>query len=488
MPAGDLLLLLLLLQAGSPERFVFRDRTEREGVSVGLPAPGQLRIRTGDGALRDLALEDVARIVPAGEPAAPRPDSTRVEFSWGGVLIGRLVSANADGVVVEGGLGVLTVRRGHLRTLLLGPLPGPLPELRETAGEILVREAAPGELEALYGRLVSIGEAAEFDTEAGERKRIPRPELRQVIFRGEEPAAALPGLYARVTLRDGQTWQAVLESAGEGSYGFFSTAFGPVEVPKRAVRSLSFSSALRVGKGTFLIAETGGVREIDRTGRERWRYKPGLDARAARRLENGHVLIVFPQTGEVTEVRPRGKGEADLISKLAGLAHPYDAVRLPDGRTVVAEYNAGHVAEYDRDENRAWTFAIPSPIGLQLLEQGTILAWSRQKVVEIARGGRPVWEAELRGIRPSHAHRLENGNTLLADAQGDAVLEIDPRSAVVWRRGGFQGPGQVYQRDDGSTLVLEQRNARIVELEPGAGDRSAVILRGLQGIQGFSTD
>jgi hypothetical protein len=480
--------LVLLVQDRAPERFVFRDRTEREGVSVGLPAPGHLRIRTPDGAFRDLPLEELARIEPAGDPAAPRANPARIELAWGGVLTGRLVSADAEGVVVEGSLGTLKARRGHLRALILGPLSGPLPQLEETAGEILVRESASAGIEALYGRLVSIGESAVFDTEAGERRLVPRPELRQVIYKGEEPSASVPGLYARVTLRDGQAWQAVLESAGEGGYGFFSAAFGPVEVPKRAVRSLSFSGALRIATGTFLIAETGGVREIDRTGRERWRFKPGLDARAARRLENGNVLIVFPHAGEVKEVRPRGKAEAEAVSLLDGLSHPYDALRLPDGRTVVAEFTAGQVVEIDRDEQRAWAYAIPSPVGLQLLEKGTILVWSRQKVVEIERGGRLVWEAELRGMRPAHAQRLENGNTLLADASGDAVVEVDPRSAVVWRRAGFQGPVQVYRREDGSTLVLEQRHARIVELEPGAGDRYTVILRGLAGIQGFSTD
>ena len=69
---------------------------------------------------------------------------------------------------------------------------------------------------------------------------------------------------------------------------------------------------------------------------------------------------------------------------------------------------------------------------------------------------------------PCGVERLENGNTLIADAgdetsQGSEILEVDPRGQIVWRYGnGLVFAHSAKPMADGSLLVTDTTNDRVL--------------------------
>jgi hypothetical protein len=280
----------------------------------------------------------------------------------------------------------------------------------------------------------------------------------------------------------------VLESAAPATVRIFSPVLGSVDLPRVGIHSIAFVQHGRAADGNLLVAEASGVREFDRQGRELWRFREGAKmARMARRLENGNVLIVQPQHGAVIEVRPRGKGEGDVVWSLSDVQYPFDAVRMPGGTTVVAEHYGGRVAEYDAGGKILRTFETQTPQALERLDGGRLLVTTTGQVIELDAAWKVAWRANLKGqIRPWRAERLENGNTLIADSQRGLVVEIDPLSNEVWRQAGLSRPVQTARLEDGTTLILEEGASRIVEVDPWLQQGPQAVVRGLQGGAGFS--
>jgi outer membrane protein assembly factor BamB len=54
-------------------------------------------------------------------------------------------------------------------------------------------------------------------------------------------------------------------------------------------------------------------------------------------------------------------------------------------------------------------------------------------VVELDAKGAVVWEVAVDGD-PHDAHRLANGNTLIASYSGNTVIEVDKDGKVVWKK------------------------------------------------------
>jgi len=69
----------------------------------------------------------------------------------------------------------------------------------------------------------------------------------------------------------------------------------------------------------------------------------------AKRLADGNTLITLRLKGQVIEVDPKGK----TVWKLDNLNSPSDALRLPNGNTLVAEHK--QVREFDPKGNEVWT-------------------------------------------------------------------------------------------------------------------------------------
>ncbi len=104
------------------------------------------------------------------------------------------------------------------------------------------------------------------------------------------------------------------------------------------------TSAQRLENGNTLICSRSGVAEVGRDGREKWRAQ--LDRVMpwrARRLEDGHTLIVDMEHGQVVEVDARSR----VVWRQGNLRRPAQACRLEDGNTLILESDQQRVIEVD---------------------------------------------------------------------------------------------------------------------------------------------
>ena len=189
----------------------------------------------------------------------------------------------------------------------------------------------------------------------------------------------------------------------------------------------------------------------------------------------------------VIEIRPPGRTGGEVVWRQAQANYPYDATRLDNGNTLVAEYATNRVVEYDaRTKQPAWQHAIDYPHAVQRLENGNTLICTSVNVVEVDRQGRERWRLAAPGLRPHRATRLENGNTLVVDHQRGRVSEFNLQSTEVWKQQGLSRPVQAIRLDDGGTLILEQGMNRILEVDVGGARRPLPGIRDLRYPQGMS--
>lgn len=463
------------------------DRSELTGTIVGYEAPGTLLFRRTEGARpRRIPVEEVTRFQFEPSPALKASaDAERARLFHGVRLTGRIGAFKDDVLVIHAASRTFRVRRGDLKSLSFGPLRGPLPELQTVKRDILIREAEvkvegkekpERRLQAVYGRLQSIGESVVFRVRKGkggdegeEDREFARADVRRVYLHHDEtPAEVPPGWFAKVLFRNGDKIVGVLQAIGPERLRLFSHTFGRVDVEKPLVHSVAFVQDARMTVGNILLCEQRRIRELDRQGKELWTYATGINIPwSARKLENGNVLVANTNLNQILEIRPTGRAGGHIIWRLDGCQFPYDAVRLENGNTLVAEHYRNRVAEYEARTNRVvWQYAVRYPSSVQRLPNGNTFIATRQQVIEVDREGREQWRAALNGVRPLRAQRLENGNTLITDQSRHQVVEIDRKSKVVWRKGDLSRPVQAIRLEDGNTLILEQGNQRIIEIDP----------------------
>ncbi|MDB5306795.1 MAG: Arylsulfotransferase [Gemmataceae bacterium] len=100
-----------------------------------------------------------------------------------------------------------------------------------------------------------------------------------------------------------------------------------------------------------------------------------------------------------------------------------------------------------------------------------VLAQDKDHVAIVGPGGKVEWEVECK-YNSHDVHLLPNGNLLLHTGPA-TVTEMTPKQEVVWTyeakpRDGYKGRVEVhaFQRlDDGTTMVAESGNRRIVEVD-----------------------
>jgi len=75
-----------------------------------------------------------------------------------------------------------------------------------------------------------------------------------------------------------------------------------------------------------------------------------------------------------------------------------------------------------------------------------------------------VWEYPCMGAMNSH--RLANGNTLIAEAFADRVIEVTPDKEIVWEYTGVVYPTDSQRLENGNTLICDKGNKRVIEVTP----------------------
>jgi hypothetical protein len=182
------------------------------------------------------------------------------------------------------------------------------------------------------------------------------------------------------------------------------------------------------------------------------------------RTVRGYTLLVQPQSNTVTELRPDGKPHWTLKD----LANPFDAQVLSGGQHVlVAEQN--RVTERDMRGKILWQKEVPRPVSVQRLRNGnTLIACAPgNQLLEVDRNGKEVMKVQLpNGIMSnSSARKLRNGQIIVFN--GNQVVQLDKTGRVVKttqvQTGG--GGGQNEVTDDGHVLTLSPGLGHLQEFD-----------------------
>jgi hypothetical protein len=197
------------------------------------------------------------------------------------------------------------------------------------------------------------------------------------------------------------------------------------------------------------------------------------------RLQNGNTLVALTADNQVVELNRFGA----VVWQFTGVRYPTDAQRLPGGNTLIADRDEMRAIEVRPDGSIAWQYGnVLNLYGARRLASGnTLLAVQGDYsdvhpgvILEVNPAGETVWSyggSTVALLAPS-AERLANGHTLIADNSGFAagtarVIEVDAAGAIVWSySAGIYGVYGVHRLPNGNTLINDQGNGRIIEVNP----------------------
>jgi hypothetical protein len=178
---------------------------------------------------------------------------------------------------------------------------------------------------------------------------------------------------------------------------------------------------------------------------------------------NGNTLLAFGYQNKVIEYDPAGK---EVWSTTAGGA--WSAEKLASGNVLIAAYNENRVIEVDPAKKIVWELPAPTVLNARPIRNGNYLISTHtpKKVQEVSRDKKVVWEYTCRNLA-CDAHRLENGNTLIAE--GNAVIEVTPDGKIVWEYVAGQPygcqplkTGNVLIADLGGKVIEVTRDKKVV--------------------------
>lgn len=202
------------------------------------------------------------------------------------------------------------------------------------------------------------------------------------------------------------------------------------------------SDAVVVPGNRVLVAEylANRVTERDLTGKILWQ-KNINEPNGVQRLPNGNTFLVSRQ-GAILEVDRAGKE----VYRLQNVPHDVRAAhRTPQG-TIVYLTPKGECVYADTTGKRLKSFDthhLPSDVnGLQVLPNGHILVSPQQgdKLVEYSGEGKKI--REIRAPQAATAMGLANGNYLVASYLAQRVYEVNRGGRIVWE---YKNAGHVYQ-------------------------------------------
>ena len=131
---------------------------------------------------------------------------------------------------------------------------------------------------------------------------------------------------------------------------------------------------------------------------------PHLQVRGIHRLENGHILAAHEGEGAVREV----DGEGKVVWEYTGMPNVGDAIRLPNGNTLISCGTQKRVIEVTPDKQIVWEFGPADAPELNLTWLFT---------TQILKNGNLVISNFLRGQEGKGAH----------------VFEVTREKKVVWK-------------------------------------------------------
>ncbi len=210
-------------------------------------------------------------------------------------------------------------------------------------------------------------------------------------------------------------------------------------------------------------------------------------------LMNGNVLIADRSNNRVIEVKPTGASGGNLIWQCSTvetltLLHPIDIKRLNNGNVLITLPD-GVIVEvqptYPNGGSLVWKctpasgakFSLGVPWEAERLPDGTTLIAESGKVIRINSAGTEIlWEYENLNIS-TDASLLPNGNILIVEFGSNRVIEVMPSGTssgtIVWQYGGTYGSGpnqlsnprEAVRMVNGNTLIADTYNNRVIEVK-----------------------
>jgi len=249
----------------------------------------------------------------------------------------------------------------------------------------------------------------------------------------------------------------------------------------------------RLANGNTLITDAGDeaghgseIVEVNRDGEIVWRYGEGLRfAHSAARLPDGRTLIADTTNDRIIEVDADGhivftsdewRDGTGRLSDGSHLHYPNDARPLSADRFLVTDRNNDRVIIVTRDGRllKVWGEGLAHPHAGALLPNGHLLVADSDgnAVVQYDADGRVVWrlaDVPPEGFSwPRDADRLENGHTLIVDSKHARVVEVTPTGEVVWTYAAdyFANFYDAERLVNGHTLISSQQHQEVIEVNP----------------------
>ncbi|MCA9068646.1 MAG: HEAT repeat domain-containing protein [Planctomycetaceae bacterium] len=181
-------------------------------------------------------------------------------------------------------------------------------------------------------------------------------------------------------------------------------------------------------------------------------------------VEMGRTLVCVWSSNLFKEV---DANKRDVFT-VPGFKYVWGCHATPDGRRLVIDSERKGVFEYDSSGRETWQrMDIPGrPTGVEGLENGNVLIACSEtdRVVEIARDGRVVWEYEIKG-RPTTAQRLSNGNTVINLQSAGKIVEVDQQGNLKTLLDGLDRVHTAQRLENGNLLVTEMGLHRVDEYD-----------------------
>ena len=179
-----------------------------------------------------------------------------------------------------------------------------------------------------------------------------------------------------------------------------------------------------LGNGNFMVQQgKSKIAEINRKSKQVvWSYDSSsengnagkqIEVHAFQPLPDDSVMIAESGVGRIIEIDRSGKLLKQFPLKLNSPHYHMDtrlARKLENGHYLVSHEGDGFVREYDGKGKVVWEYEVP--------------LFGRER--------RDGHGPESFGNKVFGAIRLASGNTLIATGNGHSVLEVTPKSEVVW--------------------------------------------------------
>jgi hypothetical protein len=180
------------------------------------------------------------------------------------------------------------------------------------------------------------------------------------------------------------------------------------------------------------------------------------------------------------------------------LSAPVQTTWIPGGHVLITDQANERIIEVTLNKRIVWQYGtsgvsgngpeqLNNPNCALLLQNGHILICdeNNNRAIEVTRDGKIVWQygsgdptisEPVSGV--AFASRLQNGHTLITDSNHARIVEIDQNKRVVWQyftntspnsnqRGGTGPlPTRAVRLKNGNTLISDQYNHRVIEVNP----------------------